>query len=171
MKQFNAFKSLFFGRLIGLDSEMNVLQGLTDIFEGKSALGGWMDAFFDDDFDDIGSHVVLLELSLFVGDLKFASFENDFDDLLFGFVGEELVEIGFFGHSSMRSVFINFLCLKDFRNILFDTVSPVEGLVTIAGNFKVFFVYVVTDRGNVSQFDVRDWLFQHSYFTLILLLY
>ena len=138
---------------------MNVLQGLTDIFEGKSALGGWMDAFFDDDFDDIGSHVVLLELSLFVGDLQFASFKDDLNDLFFGFVGEELVEIGFFGHSSMRSVFINFLCLKDFRNILFDTVSPVEGLVTITGDLEVFIVDLVPDSGDVSQLNVSYGLF------------
>ena len=171
MKQFYAFQGLFFGRLISLNSEMNIFQGLTNVFEGESAFGGWVDTFFDDDFDDIGSHVVLLELSLLVGNLKFASFENDLDDLLFGFVGEELVEIGFFGDSSMRGILIDFLCLEYFRNILFDTVSPVEGLVTIAGNFEVFFVDVVTDGGDICQFDVCDWLFQHCYFTLILLLF
>jgi hypothetical protein len=111
LKQFYALKSLLFGRLIGFDSKVNVFQGLTDNFEGKSAFSGWMNTFFNNYFDDIGSHVVLLELSLFIGDLKFTSFENDLDDLFFGFVGKELVEIGFFGDSSMRGILIDFLCL------------------------------------------------------------
>ncbi len=111
LKQFYALKRLLFRRLIGLNSKVNVFQSLTDNFEGKSAFSGWMNTFFNDYFDDIGSHVVLLELSLFIGDLKFTSFENDLDDLFFGFVGKELVEIGFFGDSSMRGILIDFLCL------------------------------------------------------------
>lgn len=84
---------------------------MADVFEGESAFGGWVDAFFDDDFDDVGGHVILLELSFFVRDLKLASLEDDFDDLFFGFVGEEFVEVGFFGYGSMGGILVDFLGL------------------------------------------------------------
>jgi hypothetical protein len=162
LKQFYAFEGLLFGWLIGFHCKVNVLESLTDVFKGKSAFGCWMDTFLYDDFDDVASHVVLLEFSFLVGDLKFASLENNFDDLFFGFTGEELVEVSLLGNSAVGGVFIDFFSLKDFRDVLFDTVSPIEGLVTVTGDFEVFFVDVVTDGGNVGEFDVGNGLFEHG---------
>ncbi len=141
---------------------MNVFESLADVFKGKPAFGGWMDTLFNDHFDDVASHVVLLEFSFLVGDLKFASLENDFDDLFFGFVGEELVEIGLFGNSAVGGVFVDFFGLEDFRDVLLDTVSPIEGLVTVAGDFEVLFVDVITDGGDVGELDVGNGLFEHG---------
>lgn len=141
---------------------MNVLEGLTDVFKGESAFGCWMDTLLYDDFDDIASHVVLLEFSFLVGNLKLPSLENNFDDLFFGFAGEELVEVSLLSNSAMGGVFIDFFGLKDFGDVFLDTVSPIEGLVTVAGDFEVFFVDVVTDGGNIGELDVGNGLFEHG---------
>lgn len=54
--------------------------------------------------------------------------------------------------------------MEDFREILFETISPVKCLVTVACNFKVSVVDFIPDGGDVGEFDVGYGLFEHFIF-------
>jgi len=95
--------------------------------------------------------------------LEFSSCQNDLNDFLFGLVGEKLVEVGLLGDCAVRCVLVDFLGLQNFREILFDTISPVERLVSITGDLEVSVVDFVSDGGHISQLDVHYGLFQHVF--------
>ena len=142
---------------------MNIFNGNFDVFSSKTSFGGRMHAFLDDYLDDISENIRLLSFSLFVGDLQFSSIKDQLDDLPFGLVGEEFVEISFLGNFSMRSVFVYLLNLQNFREILLKAISPIDSLISIAGYFKDLVVDFVADVGDVSLLYVSRWLLQHGY--------
>lgn len=80
---------------------MDVSDGNFDVLGSESAFGAWVDAAVDYDLDDVGQHVGLVDFPFFVADLEFSPLEDDLDDLSFGFVGEELVEVCLFGEGAM----------------------------------------------------------------------
>ncbi len=61
----------------------------------------------------------------------------------------------------MGGIFVDFFGLEDFRDIFFDTVSPIESLVTIACDLEAFLVDIVPDGGDVGELDVGYGLLEH----------
>ena len=68
----------------------------------------------------------------------------------------------------MGGILKYFFDLKYFWEVLFDSVSEVEGLVPIAGDFEHFVVDLVLDGGDVGHFDVGDRLFEHNSFIMLM---
>jgi hypothetical protein len=98
--------------------------------------------------------------------LQLSSLKNYFNDLFFSFIGEELIKIGLFGKSSMRDILIDLFHLQNFRQIFFDSISPVESLVSVAGYLEVFVIDFVSNGGHIRHFDVGGWLIQHNSFII-----
>ena len=113
-----------------------------------------MNTFFDDDLHDIGQYVCQLRLSFLITHLQLSSFENDFDDLPLSLVSEELIKVSLLGDGTMRCIFIDFFDLKYLCKVFFESVSPVEGLVSIAGDLKLTIVDLITNGCHIRHGDL-----------------
>lgn len=113
-----------------------------------------MDAFFYYDFYDFSQYICQLRLSFLIADLQLSSFENNLDDLPLGLVSEELIKVGLLGDGTMRCVFVDFFNLKYFCEVFFESVSPVEGLVSIAGDLKLTIVDLITNGCHIRHGDL-----------------
>ena len=122
-----------------------------------------MYTLFNNDLNDVSSHVSLLDFTLFVRNLKLSPFKNDLDDFFFSFIGEKLVKIGFFSNCSMWGIFEDFFSLKNFWKIFFDTISPIECLVSVTCDLEVSVVDFVPNGCDIGHFDVHNRLFQHFF--------
>lgn len=133
---------------------MNFADGLLDGFVSEPPLGDRVHALFHDNVDDFGERAGLLGVPFLVGDLQLPPLQDDFDDFEFGLVGEELVEIGFFGHCAMGRILEDLVCLQDLGYIILHPVAPIQSLVAITGDFEVLVVDLVSDGGNVRHLHV-----------------
>lgn len=154
LEEFNAIQSLFLGRLIEFQRKMYLFYCQFNILSRKSPLRHWMNAFLNYDLHDISQYVRQLSFSLFITHLQLSSFKNDLDDFPLGLVCEEFVEVCLLGDGSMRCIFVDLFDLEYFCEVFFESVSPVEGLVSIAGDLKLTIVDLITNGCHIRHGDL-----------------
>ena len=149
---------MLFGWLISFDCKMNFFDCLSNCVRSKPSPCVWVNTLLHNKFDNFSHDSWLLTLSLFICNLKFSFGENYFDDLKLGFVSKIFIQVGFSGKGSVGSIFIDFFGLKDFSDIFFNTISPIQGFIPVAGNLEIFFVDFIANGGYIGHLDVCWWL-------------
>lgn len=174
LEELNALQGLPLGRLVQLNREVDVLHGCLDGLQCKVATVGGVHALLGYDSGNVSLHVGYLEIPLFVADLQLAYIsliatflQDNFDNLVLGLVGEELVEVGLFGDGAVIGIFVDLAGLQNFADVLFEAVAPVDCFVAVAGDLEQLVVDLVLDEGDVGHLHHTTRLFQHSFSFII----
>ena len=90
--------------------------------------------------------------------------------ILFGEVFSENFEVTLLGYLSFGDVCEYFVDLKDLVDVSFSFRAPIEGLVSVASELKLFAALLETDDGDIGELDLIDSLLQALTHVLFLFL-
>jgi hypothetical protein len=124
-------------------------------------------------YNDVGNillKVVQLVLSFQVTHLHISLVQYFMNYILFGEVFSENFEVTLLGYLSFGDVSEYFVDLKDLVDVSFSFRAPIEGLVSVASELKLFAALLETDDGDIGELDLIDSLLQALTHVLFLFL-